>query len=124
MQGWILVSFSSTLVQPSIEYLGGLLFKLISIALGGCVLFICREFLSDHRQKIMDDGAASEWISIVSGVPQAVLGPHLCIIYTSEMFEMVQNRLFAYADDSTLLAVFRKSADRPAVAVSLKQGLC
>ena len=66
----------------------------------------------------MVDGAASEWIPIVSGVPQgSVLGPLLCIIYNSNMFELVENRLFAYADDSTLLAVVRKLADKPAVAV-------
>ena len=52
-----------------------------------------------------------------------MLGPLLFIIYTSEMFEMVENRLFAYADDSTLLAVVRKPADRPAVAASLNKDL-
>ena len=35
------------------------------------------------------------------------------------MFELVENTLFAYADDSTLLAVVRKPADRPAVAAAL-----
>ena len=35
------------------------------------------------------------------------------------MFEVVENRLFAYADDSTLLAVVRKPADRRAFATSL-----
>ena len=35
------------------------------------------------------------------------------------MFELVENRLYADADDSTLLAVVRKSADRPAVDASL-----
>ena len=48
-----------------------------------------------------------------------MLGPLLFIIYKSEMFELVENRLFAYADDSTLLAVVRKPADRPAVVASL-----
>ena len=47
-----------------------------------------------------------------------MLGPLLFIIYTRDMFKLVENRLFAYADDSTLLAVVRKSADRPAVATS------
>ena len=37
----------------------------------------------------------------------------------SEMFELVGNRLFAYLDDSTVLAVVRKPADRHAVAASL-----
>ena len=37
-----------------------------------------------------------------------------------EMFEVVENRLFAYSDDSTILAA-RKSANRPAVAASLNR---
>ena len=99
-----------------------LLFKLKYIVVGGCVLSICREFLSDRRHNVVVDGAASEWIPIVSGVPPgSVLGPLLFIIYTSEMFELVENRLFAYADDSTLLAVVRKPTDRPAVAFSLNR---
>ena len=48
-----------------------------------------------------------------------MLGPLLFIIYTSEMFELVENRVYAYADDSTQLAVVRKPAGRPAVAASL-----
>ena len=39
------------------------------------------------------------------------------------MFELVENRLFAYADNSTLLAVFCKTADRLAVAASLNMDL-
>ena len=39
------------------------------------------------------------------------------------MFELVENRLYAYADDSTLLAVVRMPADRPAVAASLNMDL-
>ena len=75
----------------------GLVFKLKSIG----VLSICREFLSDRREKVVVDGAASEWIPIVSGVPEVrVLGPLLFITYTREIFELVEKRLFAYADDS------------------------
>ena len=50
-----------------------------------------------------------------------MLGPLLFIIYTNEMFQLVENRLYAYADDSTLMAVVGKAADRSAVAAS--QGL-
>ena len=55
----------------------GLLFKLISIGLGGSVLPICRELLSDCRQRVVIDGAASEWIPLVSGVPQGSVLGHL-----------------------------------------------
>ena len=57
---------------------------------------------------------------IVSAVPRgSVLGPLLFIVYTSEMFELVESRLYAYADNSTFLEVVRKPADKPAVAASL-----
>ena len=83
------------------------------------MLSICTEFQSDRGKRAVVDGAASEWIPIISGVPQrSVLGPLLFIIYTNEMFELVENRLFAYADDSILLAVDWKLAGSPAVAAS------
>ena len=97
----------------------GLLFKLKSIGVGGRVLFICTEFLSDRGQRVVADDAACERIPIISGVlPACVLGFLLfnIILYSSEMFEQVENRLFACADDSTLLAVVRKPTDRPADA--------
>ena len=63
-------------------------------------------------------------IPIVSGLAHgSVFGPLQSILYTSEMFELVDNRLYAYADDFTLLAVFRKPADRPAVAASFNRDL-
>ena len=53
----------------------GLLFKLKSITVDGSVLSICMEFLSKRRQKVVFDGATSEWIPIISGLPQGgVLG--------------------------------------------------
>ena len=102
----------------------GLLFKFKSIVVGGSVLSICTEFLSVHRQRVVVDGAASERIPIISGMLQgSVLGPLIFILYTNEMFELVENRLFAYADDSTLLAVVHKPADRPAVVASHNRDL-
>ena len=40
-----------------------------------------------------------------------------------QRFELFENRLFTYADDSTLLAVLRKPADRAAVTACLKWDL-
>ena len=64
----------------------------------------------------------SECIHIVSCVPQGrVLGPLLFILYTREMFELMENRLFVYADDLILMAVVRKPATTPAVVASLNR---
>ena len=50
----------------------------------------------------MVDGDTSEWI--VLGVSQgSVLGDLLFILYTCEMIQLDENRLYANADDSTLL---------------------
>ena len=66
----------------------------------------------------MVDGATSEYIPIVSGVPLgSVLGPPLvkCLSWLRTDY--------AYADDSTLLAVDRMTVDRSAVAASLNRDL-
>ena len=69
----------------------GLLLKLKSIGVGGSVLYVCTEFLSDRRQRVVVECIAIEWIPIISGGPQgSVLGPLLFILYTSEMFELVE----------------------------------
>ena len=52
-----------------------------------------------------------------------MLDPLLFILYTSEMLELVENRLFAYVNDSKLVAVVRKPAERPADAASLNWDL-
>ena len=102
----------------------GVILKLRSAGVGGCLLSICREFLTDRRQRVVVDGASSEWIPIVSGVPQgSVFGPLLFVLYTSEMFDLVENRFFTYADDSTLRAVIRRSSDRPTLVVSVNRDL-
>ena len=65
-----------------------------------------------------------ESLNPMDPMPQgSVLGPLLFILYTSEMFELVENRLYADADDSTLLEVVRKPVDRPTVAASLNRDL-
>ena len=67
---------------------------------------------------------SSEWIQIITGVPQgSALGPLLFILYTSKMFQQWRTDYIAYADDTTLLSVVHKPADRPAVAASLNRGL-
>ena len=54
----------------------------------------------------MVDGCRSKLVNVVSGVPQgSVLGPLLFLLYTSELFSILKNKLIGYADDSTLMAV-------------------
>ena len=55
-----------------------------------------------------------------AGVPQSsVLGPLLFLLYTSELFSILENNLIGYADHSTLMAVVPSPGVRVAVAESL-----
>ena len=54
----------------------------------------------------MVDGCRSKLANVVSAVPQgSVLGPLLFLLYTSELFSILENKLIGYSDDSTLMAV-------------------
>ena len=54
----------------------------------------------------MVDGWRSKLIEVVSGVPQgSLLGPLLFLLYTYELFSILENKLLGYADGVTLIAV-------------------
>ena len=76
------------------------------MGIAGSVLSILTQFLSDRSQHVMVDGSRSKLVNVESGVPQgSVLGPLLFLLYTSEFFSILENKLIGSADDSTLMAV-------------------
>ena len=67
----------------------------------------------------MVDCFGSKLVNVVSVVPQgSVLGPSLFLLYTSDLFSILENELIGYADDSTLIAVVPSQGVRDAVAES------
>ena len=100
----------------------GILFKLGSVGVGGSVLSVLKQFLSNQSQYIVVDGCRSKWVNVVSGLPQgSVLGPQLLFLYTAEIFSIVENKLCGYADDSTLVAVVTSPGERVAVSESMNR---
>ena len=92
----------------------GILYKLCSMGIGGSVLSILTQFLSNRSQQVVVDGCRSKLINIVSGVPQgSVLSPLLFLFY------ILKNKLIFYADDSTLIAVVPSPDVRVAIEESL-----
>ena len=60
----------------------------------------------------------------MSGVPQgSVLGQQLFILYTVELLSIVENELYGYADDFTLVAVVVSPAERVDVTESMNSVL-
>ena len=102
----------------------GILYELCSVGIGGSVLSILTQFLSSRSQQVLVDGCRSKLVNVVSGVPQgSVLGPLLFLLYTSQLFSILENKLIGYADDSTLMDVVPSPGIRVAVAESLLRDL-
>ena len=102
----------------------GLLFKLESVGISGKVLSILTEFLTNRQQRVVVDGCFSPYSKVYSGVPQgSVLGPLLFILYSSDMWFNITNKILAYADDTSLYAHVPTPAMRVGVSDSLSQDL-
>ena len=102
-----------------------LIYKLQSVGVGGNVLSLINDFLSDRTQAVSIDGASSDSRSVSSGVPQgSVLGPLLFIIFTSDMWSSLENQVVAYADDTSVYKSIPCSQDRSLAAESLMRDLC
>ena len=78
----------------------GILYGLCSVGIRGSVLSMLTQFLSNQSQHVMLDGSRSTLVDGVSGVPQgSVLGLLLVLLYTSELFSILETRLISYAAD-------------------------
>ena len=101
-----------------------ILYRLCSVGIGGSVLYILTQFLSSQSQHVMVDGCRRKLVNVLSGVPQgSVLGQLLFLLYTSELFSILENKLISYADDSTLMSVVPSPGVRVAVAEFLIRDL-
>ena len=58
-----------------------------------------RHVLSNRSQYVLVDGCCSKLVNTVSKVPYgSVLGPQLLLLYTTELFSIVENKLNGYAN--------------------------
>ena len=82
------------------------------------MLSVLTKFLSGRSQYVVVDGCHSKSVDVVSAVPQgSVSGLQLFLLYTAELFSIVENKLYSYADDSTQVAVVPSPGERVAVSV-------
>ena len=64
----------------------GILYKLRFVGIGGSVLSVLTQFLSNQTKHVMVDGCRSKLVNVVSGVPQgSVLGPLFFLLHTLEL---------------------------------------
>ena len=76
------------------------------------MLSVLTQFLSNRSQYVVVDGRRSKLVNVVSWELQgSVLGPQLFLLFTAELFSIVENKLDGYVNDSTLVAVVPSPAE-------------
>ena len=101
-----------------------LIYRLRLMGIGGSLLSVILNFVSNRTQRVHVDGYLGRSSQVMSGVPQgSVLGPLLFILFTADMWNVVENNFIAYADDATLFSSIDSPADRISVSAALNRDL-
>ena len=93
-----------------------LLTKLKAFCIDANILAVIESFLTGRSQRVIVEGALSESVPVVSGVPQgSVLGPLLFIIYINDLSHGMSSNARFFADDCVLYREIHSDADRTAL---------
>ena len=82
-----------------------LLLKLQLHGITGPLLLWMQSYLSERKQRVVLEGASSDWLPVTSGVPQgSILGSLLFLVYVNDVPSCIINNsnIALFADDSKL----------------------
>ena len=90
-----------------------LLEKIKSYGIVGTTLNWIEDFLKNRTQKVMVNGAGSEWENVTSGIPQgSVLDPILFVIYINDLPDTVESDSYLFADDTKIFRIIKDEDDK------------
>jgi hypothetical protein len=79
--------------------------------IAGTTLNWIKSFLENRKQRVVLGECVSDWVDVLSGVPQgSVLGPILFIIYINDILDNLKTNVELFADDTKLITEFGPSS--------------
>ena len=95
--------------------------KLDHCGVRGCTLNWIQAFLSGRTQKVIVDGAKSDLVPIVSGVPQgSVLGPILFLAFVNDLLLHITSNARLFVDDCVVYKEIKTIGDCKSLQEDLK----
>ena len=95
---------------------------ILNIAPMGFAAWVVSWFLSDRRQRVRLDGKVRASVDVASGATQSkVLRPLLFVLYTSELFRIIESHIVRYSDDTTIYAAYPRPLSYPQMMELLNQ---
>ena len=90
----------------------------------GFVFNILKYFLTNRHQRVLVDENFRQFKYVVSGVPQGSIScPLHFILYTTDMWNHLENKIISYADVTTLYVEVTSFSDHINIANSLYRNL-
>ena len=84
----------------------GILFKLTKYGIYGNLHNWFTSYLSDRRQRVINECFRSTWLPTSAGVQQgSVLCPYIFLISLNNMIDNLSSNIRSFADDTTLFTV-------------------
>ena len=95
--------------------------KLSTVGIHGNVLRWIEDFLSGRKQRVVIYGETSQWVKVMSGVPQgSVIGPCLFLIYINDIANNMSSQVSIFADDTKIFRRISTNEDSLALQEDLK----